>query len=327
MILAGIDIGTNATRLLIADIDETDQRTLHAARVITRLGQDLDRTGVLSPEARERTVRTLGEFAARMARFPVQAAAVVGTSALRRAANAAEFTGEVQERTGLRLSIISGAEEARLTLEGSRRALSGDPGTGNDPLGNAVVADIGGGSTELIVTREGEVRSYASLELGAVYLTERYLAADPPAAGEILSLRHHVSAALDAWEREQVRRHGTPLAETGVLTGTAGTVTTLASMDLRLDRYDPGRINGHRLSRRALNAMVDALGRASLQERRHTAGLERGREDIIFAGAVIAQELMARSGKGVMLVSDWGLREGIVFDLYRRNAVRPTKGL
>ena len=315
MILAGIDIGTNAIRLLVAEIGGTTFRTLHAARTITRLGEDLDRTGVLSPASQERALAVLSGFRGIIARFRPARTVAVGTSALRKAANTAGFVSSVKDRCGLDIEVISGEEEARFTLLGVRRALGrGGAGRG-DPLATSVVTDIGGGSTELIVTRAGTVEDAASYHLGAVYLTERCLRHDPPHPAELDLLRAQVRQDLDAWERERLRPRGMAAAETGVLAGTAGTVTTLAAMDLQLRAYDQDRINGHRLARRALDRIVEDLAQRSVSGRRGLPGLEQGREDIILAGAVICQELMERCKADEMLVSDWSLREGLLFDL------------
>jgi exopolyphosphatase/guanosine-5'-triphosphate,3'-diphosphate pyrophosphatase len=315
MMLAGIDIGTNATRLLIAETSNTTHRTVHAARAMTRLGQDLERTGTLSRDAQERTVRVLEEFVILIARHSVAHTAVVGTSSLRRAANAAAFVQEVRERTGLELSVISGSEEARLTLLGVRRALESGYA---DPLVHALVADIGGGSTELIVTKAGVVCSDRSLDLGAVYLSEQFLASDPPHRDEVRRLRSAIERELDAWEHEQIGSAGCDLRSISACVGTAGTITTLAAMAQELAPYVAERVNGYRLSRGTVAFIIERLCRTSLAERSTIPGLEAGREDIILAGAIIAFELMTRCGKDTMLVSDWGLREGIVFDLYRR---------
>lgn len=316
MILAGIDIGTNAIRLLVADVGDDHHRTLLASRTVARLGEDLDRTGRLSPAAQERALSVLCGFAERLAHLHPAGTAVVGTSALRRASNAPEFVAAVKTRCGFDLAVISGEEEARLTLIGVRRAL-GRGGAGTDDLSaSGVVTDIGGGSTELIVLRNGRVADVASYHLGAVYLTERCIVHDPPHAAELERIRSEVRTELDAWERERLLPLGIKAGDAGLLAGTAGTVTTLAAMDLRLTTYDQGRINGHRLNRASLDRIVDDLGRRSVTERRNLPGLERGREDIILAGAIIAQELMDRCRADAMLVSDWGLREGLLFDRY-----------
>ncbi len=319
MILVGIDIGTNAIRLLIADIGASSYRELASARIITRLGQDLDRTGLLSPEAQERSLSALLEFARTASSFPGALISAVGTSAVRNAKNRDEFAQTLRQRTGLELRVISGDEEARLTLLGVRRALSRAGREQADPLGSALVLDIGGGSTELISTRGGAAAHAQSLPLGAVYLTERHIRTDPPSFSGLDEVRAAVRQELDAWELAFVRSEGIPPKDLAALAGTAGTITTLAAMDLELRCYDPGRINGHVLARASLDRLVRYLSAATLEQRRRLPGLEPGREDIILAGAVICQEIMERCAKRDLLVSDWGLREGIVLDLYERS--------
>lgn len=316
MILAGIDIGTNAIRLLITETTETSHRTLYAARTITRLGQGLDRTGVLAPEAQQRSLEVLQAFRSSIERFSVQAYRVVGTSALRRAANAGDFLREVKARTGFDLEVISGLEEARLTLLGVRRALShGRAGT-EDPLDSSLVIDIGGGSTELIMTSSGAVLAETSLDLGAVYFTERFLRHDPPLREELDRLADTVRKAVMDWDAASLLPLGRRASSVQVLAGTAGTVTTLAAMAQKLTRYHPDLINGYRLSREALDSIIAFLAATPASGRRNVPGLERGREDIILAGAVIAREIMSLCRQDALLVSDWGLREGIVFALY-----------
>ncbi len=312
MILAGIDIGANAARLLIADITNNELRTVHAAREVTRLGRDLDRTGMLAPGPQDRTLEALLRFRAAIARYPVARTRAVGTSALRRAANAAEFVRRVRERTGLELSIISGIDEARLTLSGVRSGLAA-AGSG-DLLADALVADIGGGSTELILTRSGRIASEESLELGAVYLTERFLRSDPPLPQEIDGLRAAVAGELGRWEA-RLRAAGLELKAPETLAATAGTAATLAAMAQGLTRHDPDRINGYRLRDAALDSIIDLLGRTASADRLRLPGLDQGREDIILAGALITRALMERCRCREMLVSDRGLREGILFDL------------
>lgn len=325
MILAGIDIGTNTIRLLVTDTGDTTHRELHSGRTITRLGQELDRTGRLAPEAQERSLRALEEFSEVIGRHSVDRIAAVGTSALRNAANAAEFIAAARKRTGIEVAVITGDDEAKLALLGVRRALSQGKRDEDDPLASALVIDIGGGSTELITTAQGKAETMTSLPLGAVYLTERFARNDPPLREEIDSLRGVVSKELDAWEREAFHGRGVRPSSPATVAGTAGTITTLAAMDQALAAYDPARINGYILTRSSLDRLVGVLSVSSLEARRKIAGLEAGREDIILAGAVVAQEIMVRCGASEMLVSDWGLREGIVFDLYEKHRGAVTK--
>jgi exopolyphosphatase/guanosine-5'-triphosphate,3'-diphosphate pyrophosphatase len=320
MILAGIDIGTNTIRLLVAETSTATHRELYSGRTITRLGQDLDRTGLIAPEAKERSLKALEEFSAIIRRHSKIGTAVFGTSALRNASNTKEFIAEAKKRTGLDIEVISGEDEAKLTLLGVRRALSLVGRADTDPLASALVIDIGGGSTELMVTRQGGIASMESLPLGAVYLTERFLQNDPPTRDELDSLRRTITQELDALPAKNLH-----LASLNTCAGTAGTITTLAAMDQGIEAYDPERINGYVLQTAALDRMVDLLAASSLERRLKITGLDPGREDIILAGAIIAQEIMARCGARELLVSDWGLREGILFDLYEKLKNTPTK--
>ncbi len=296
MILAGIDIGTNTLRLLIADVDRHSLRILHSDRTITRLGGNLDRFGVLSAEARNRSLLALTAFSREIPRWRPAAVCAVGTSALRNAGNALQFIDQVREHTGLSIRVVSGEEEARLTLLGVTWSLRSAP---------AMVIDIGGGSTE-IVSAGGSAE--ISLPLGAVYLTDRFITSDPCSPDDLAHLRREVQTVLI--------RNKLPRPDADPLVGTAGTITTLASMDLGLNDYDPDRITGHVLTHESIERMILTLSGASLAERKAIPGLEAGREDIILAGAIIADEIMLHFGYERMTVSDWGLREGIVIDLY-----------
>jgi len=313
MILAGIDIGTNTLRLLVVETGPHAFQEIYTDRRITRLGQDLDRNGRLSPEAEERTLRALVDFSAQIRRYSAFRSAAIGTSALRNAANSAAFLHEVLMRTGLDVRIVSGAEEARLTLLGVARMLGQGGGRKNGAaLASAFVIDIGGGSTEIIATRPGMTPHIASLPLGAVYLTDRFIRNDPPLPEELVRLRQAIGSELDGFAETIQRRPDS------LFIGTAGTITTLAAIDQGLLSYDPARINHAVLTREFIDATVDRLSASTLDERRSIRGLERGREDIILAGAMVAQEIMRRFGYASMLVIDWGLREGIVLDLYEQ---------
>jgi len=310
MILAGIDIGTNTLRLLIAELGPALYREIGSDRRITRLGQDLDRAGVLSREARERSIETLADFSATVKKHAVRQVDAAGTSALRKASNSREFITEVKQRTGLDIRVIPGEEEARLTLLGVSQALRNTSPGEKSPLSSALVLDIGGGSTEVIITHPGGEPIATSLPLGAVYLTERFIHHDPPSGEELERLRRSVREALE--QQSALLRPGPAC----VFAGTAGTITTLAAMDQKLSVYDPDRINRSMLTRSAIEGMVRTLSESTLKERRDIPGLEHGREDIILAGAIVTREIMERFGFATILVSDWGLREGIVFDLY-----------
>jgi len=311
MILAGIDIGTNTLRLLVAEIGPATFQELCSERRITRLGQDLDRTGMLSREARQRSILALIDFRDNIGRHDVLHTAAIGTSALRKASNTLEFVDDVKKRTGFNIRVITGEEEARLTLLGVSRMLKGvGSATSEDRLRSSLVIDIGGGSTEIIMTRTGAEPEMLSLALGAVYLTERFIVHDPPSCEELELLRRVVRTELSMHDKV-LRRD-----PAGVIIGTAGTVTTLAAMVQELTEYDPEKINRFILTREAIAGIVSVLSRSMLKERKNIPGLEPGREDIILAGAIVAQEIMEQYGHTMMVASDWGLREGIIIDLY-----------
>lgn len=305
MILAGIDIGTNTLRLLIAETDCKKLREIYSDRRITRLGRDMQINGRISPEAEARSMDALAHFAEEIKRHGVAEVAAVGTSALRMALNAAVFLDRVKKRTGIEIKVIDGEDEALLTLKGVAAALGGC-------LGSKMVIDIGGGSTEIILTGNSAAFRTYSLQLGAVYLTERYLRHDPPLHDELNDVRVTVRNSLSVIDSML------SLDRPAGLIGTAGTITTFAAMDQGLEHYDPAKINNYILTRDALDRMVLQLASMPVSERRGIRGLEPGREDIILTGGVIAQEIVHRYGYESIIVSDWGLREGIVLDLCER---------
>ncbi len=314
MILAGIDIGTNSFRLLIVEAGAGTFREIHSERAVPRLGQRLVRGGALSREAWDRSLVALRTFAEAIRVHGVQAVSAVGTSALRDAADARAFTDRVRQETGISIVVVSGQEEARLTARGVLYALSASGRAVPDPDAASLLIDIGGGSAELIALRTGDVPETASLPLGAVGLTERFLHSDPVTGEELARLQRTI--------REELTRSPVPITPATALIGTAGAITTLAAMDQRMAVYDPSAITGSVLQRTAIDRMVEDLRMRTVQERRSLPGLETGREDIILAGAVVVQEIMALADVPSLVVSDGGVREGIVLDLAERTADR-----
>ncbi len=247
-------------------------------------------SGMLTSEAQDRALKALADFAEQIRRHAALQTAAIGTSALRNASNSSAFIHAVKKKTGIDITVISGEEEARLTLLGVAHALTGDERQKKiNPLTSSLVIDIGGGSTEIIATRLGETPVIVSLPLGAVYLTERCIKHDPPIAEEVGLLRRMV--------REKLDRYSAMIQPdlAGMLVGTAGTITTLAAIDQGLEAYDPARINRSALTSDSIDKIIDTLSMSSLAERRTIRGLEPGREDIILAGAVILQEIMRGS--------------------------------
>ncbi|HSQ77792.1 MAG TPA: hypothetical protein VLN91_02770, partial [Nitrospirota bacterium] len=251
------------------------------------------------------------DFSARIHQCAPRHVETVGTSALRKASNSPEFIAEVKRRTGLDIRVIPGEAEARLTLLGVSRALRDAQSGKKDFFSSALIIDIGGGSTEVIITHPGVDPVVVSLPLGAVYLTERFIHHDPPSGEELALLRRSVREELEV----HAQLHPRP---SYVFVGTAGTITTLAAMYQGLAEYDSARINRTVLTREFIDDIVLKLGALTIEQRRAIRGLDPGREDIILAGAIVTQEIMEHFHYVSMLVSDWGLREGIVFDLYEK---------
>lgn len=303
VVLCAIDIGTNALRLLVAEVSEKKGlRPLYQERRVTRLGAGLDRSGKLSPAAMERTLQVLEDFGRKARQSQAGKVVAVATSAVREAENGPEFLARVQAATGLQVEVISGEEEARRTLLGVMFDLSPRP-----PF--ALVVDIGGGSTEFIYAEEGLPQVLLSTSLGVVRLAERHRLSDPPSLPELASLQRAIEAGIQK-VREAIPSRG-PL----VLIGTAGTATTLAGMDLGLERYDPSRIHLHSLTRERVREIFARLAGQTLEERRQIPFLERGREDIIVPGTALLLSAMEGFGLDRVIVSEAGLKEGLLLHL------------
>jgi len=292
--LASFDIGTNTLLMLICD----GVRRVEDHADIVRLGEGLDKTGRLSEAAMARAEATLARLVERAASLGVTRARAVGTEALRKAANGAEFVARADRllgKIGGKLEIIDGEREARLSflaVSASFPALRG-PRT---------VVDIGGGSTEVLVG-DATVDAALSVPIGSVRLTERLLHHDPPTADERRALRAAVDEALAQTPRPA-----------GELVGIAGTVTTLAAMSLGMTDYDGERVHGSRITRDWLVAAVEKLGETAVADRKRTPGLDPRRADVIYAGAVILLAMVERAGVESVLVSDRGIRWGLVYE-------------
>ncbi len=302
-IFAGIDIGTLTCRLLIAELTSSGTlRELHSDRRILRLGQGVDRDRILRGDAMERVAETLGEWRMVMDRYELAAFTAVATSAVRDAENRGEFVRLVRERTGLQVEIISGEEEAHRTVLGIR---SGLPSGVSDVL----ALDIGGGSTEFILDLPNQATMMRSVDIGVVRLCERVLHHDPPTSEEIRQARE--------WVRNETVAAVADLALPVGLTfvGTAGTITALAAMAQQLPSYEPARIHNYCLARTVVQDLESTLLVRTKAERAGLPGLERNREDVIAAGAIILRTVMETVGIPSLLVSDLGLREGVLINL------------
>jgi exopolyphosphatase/guanosine-5'-triphosphate,3'-diphosphate pyrophosphatase len=306
MVLAGIDIGTLTCRLLVADVRPGQPPTeIHSERRVLRLGEGLDGSQRLSDEAMTRVVDTLRAWRQTIDSSRVEATVVAATSAVREAANRDVFLGRVAQDTGWTIEVLSGEEEARRTLLGLRSGLP--PG-----ISTMLGLDIGGGSTEFILDVPGRDPTVCSVEIGVVRLIERLLLHDPPTADEVARTRETVREAA-----------GEARAKLGALTGatlvgTAGSITTLAAMAQKLPAYVGSRIHNYPLGLSTIRGLeADLLSRPKAG-RAGMPGLEPGREDVIVAGTLILRGVMEALGFETCLVSDLGLREGIVLDLAAR---------
>lgn len=305
-ILAGIDVGTLTCRLLIAEVSPSGElREIRSDRRILRLGQGVDRDRCLRSDAMRRVVATLKEWHQVMDEFPVESSSIVATSAVRDATNREDFLDMVERETQFRIEIISGEEEARRTMLGIRSGLP--PG-----VTNLLALDIGGGSTEFILDWPGQPTTARSIDIGVVRLSERLLHHDPPAAEEVQQAREWVRNETAAAVADM------PLPTGLTFVGTAGTITSLAAMAQLLPAYEPARIHNYILNLETVKGLEAQLLSRSKAQREGMPGLERGREEVIAAGVIILRTVMEILGKSECLVSDLGLREGVLIDLAMR---------
>lgn len=306
MVLAGVDIGTLTCRLLIARASESGRLTeLHSDRRIVRLGEGVDHSRRLRPEAMDRVISTLLEWRKVIATYQVDGQIAVATSAVRDAQNRDEFLGRVKREVGFEVELISGEEEARRTMLGIRSGLP-------DGISSILGLDIGGGSTEFILDRPGSGSIVRSIDIGVVRLTERMLLHDPPTERELQAAGEAIRN-----ETEQVRELLGNLSG-ATFVGTAGTITTLAAMAQQLPVYEPARIHNYGLKLATVQKLEQALLSRTKAQRRGMPGLEVGREDVIVAGVLILRTVMETLSYSDCLVSDLGLREGALIDLARR---------
>jgi exopolyphosphatase/guanosine-5'-triphosphate,3'-diphosphate pyrophosphatase len=324
--VAAIDCGTNSIRLLIADITPkadnpervpgaTDPARQAAPLAdvrremrIVRLGEGVDRTGRLSEAALDRTMTALREYAGMIAEAGPMAVRMVATSATRDAANAREFTDRVRDILGIEPEVISGEEEAWLSFTGATRELAGT-GLAADCAPPYLVTDIGGGSTEFILGGPGGIEGERSVNIGCVRLTERHLHSDPPAQEEVLAAIVDIEAALD-----QVA-DAIEVAKARTLTGLAGSVTTVGAIALGLDAYDSARIHHARIPAERVNEIAVDLLAMTHADRAAIAVMHPGRVDVIGAGALILDRIMARFGFAEVLVSEHDILDGIAWSL------------
>ena len=324
--VAAIDCGTNSLRLLVADVDPGAGRLTDVDRrmEIVRLGQGVDSTGRLSPEALDRTLRALAGYARIIGDLSADAVRMVATSATRDAANAADFVRGVTGVLGLEPEVLSGEEEAYLSFTGATAEFTGPEFTGPGASGRVaapcLVVDIGGGSTEFVL---GDVQatgarlettgiSAVSVDIGCVRLTERHLHSDPPSASQIAAAAADIDAALDTVAA------AIPVTAARTLVGLAGSVTTVAGLALGLPAYDSARIHHARVSAAEVAEQTRSLLRQTRQQRAGLAVMHPGRVDVIGGGALVLDRVIRRFGFSEVLVSEHDILDGIAWSLAGR---------
>jgi exopolyphosphatase / guanosine-5'-triphosphate,3'-diphosphate pyrophosphatase len=330
--VAAIDCGTNSLRLLIADLDlaRRDLTDVERRMEIVRLGQGVDRTGMLAPAALERTFRVLREYAADISAAGAKTIRMVATSATRDASNADEFSRGVRDILGISPEVITGGEEARLSFAGATAELAGPGPLGADarqrPQPPYLVVDIGGGSTEFVLGGGepeagpgvglgletgvgGDHLSAISVDIGCVRLTERHLHSDPPSSAEIDAAVSDIDAGLERVE------HAIPVRSARTLVGLAGSVTTITAIALGLQVYDPARTHHARVPIDAVHQVTWRLLSDSHEQRAAIGSLHPGRVDVIGAGALVLDRVMSRFGLAELVTSEHDILDGIAWSV------------
>jgi exopolyphosphatase/guanosine-5'-triphosphate,3'-diphosphate pyrophosphatase len=301
---AVVDIGTNSTRLFLAEVEDGRVGNVLERRTeVTRLGAGVDADGRLSDNGMERVFAVLDEYARLIERHGADRAVAVMTSAVRDAANGEEFASTVGERWGLEPHVLSGEEEARLTFLGATSE--------RDPSDRTptVVIDIGGGSTELVIGTGHEMSFHVSNQAGVVRQTERHIGSDPPVADELEALARDVREVLRSGVPESRRRSVTHAI------AVAGTATSMASIAQELEPYDPDKVEGYVVSRSECQEILERLAGVTLEERRQVRGLHPDRAPTIVAGAVILLETLALFGLDQFEVSEHDILRGTAIGL------------
>lgn len=309
--VAAVDCGTNSIRLLVADLDAATGELVELDRrmIVVRLGQGVDKTGRLAPEALERTFEACREYAAVIKELGAERVRFVATSASRDAENRDEFVRGVLDILGVEPEVISGDQEAEFSFTGATGELTGR----TDLERPFLVVDIGGGSTEFVVGAE-HVLAARSVDVGCVRMTERHLTVDgvvtdPPTAEQVAAIRADIEAALD------LAAETVPLAEARTLVGLAGSVTTVAAIALGLEAYDSARIHHSRIPYETVREVSERMLTLTHAERAAIPVMHPGRVDVIGAGALVLLAIMERIGAREVVVSEHDILDGIAWSI------------
>lgn len=310
MLAAAIDVGSNTLRLLIGDVRDNGLTRVHADRAVTRLAEGIRSSGTLRQENMRRSVAVLEDFSRSVAEHGVTRVKAVGTSALRDASNSREFRDMVLEKTGIGIEIISGTREAELTVRG---ILSGET-EGDAP---SLIVDIGGGSTEWILSRNASSPVCGSLPVGVVNLSEGFIRTDPPSSGDMAAVNREIDAHFKSLKKE-IADQAVPVQD---FVGTGGTITTLAAIDLGLEEYDPDKVDMHTIPLQRLLRLKDMLVSLPVERRRDIRGLDPERADLIIPGILLTISLMEFFSFPMLTVSDHGLLEGLIREMDDENSL------
>jgi exopolyphosphatase/guanosine-5'-triphosphate,3'-diphosphate pyrophosphatase len=291
--VAAVDLGTNSTRLLVADVDGRELDEVTRRLTITRLGEGVDERRKLLPVPIARVRNCLADYRQELEALAAERTLCIATSSVRDADNGEAFLGEIEWSYGFTTRLLSGQDEAVMMIRGVT--------AGRPALDGALVVDIGGGSTELVLTSDGAVASATSLDVGCVRITERFLGSDPPSQPELAAAGAYVRSLL-------------PPLDAAHAIGVAGTITTLATLDLGDDAYDPDRTHGHRIPLPSVEEQLERLASMTLDERLRVPGIEPGRAPVIVAGVVILREVMRAYALDEIEVSERDVLHGAAFE-------------
>ncbi|MCL2823313.1 MAG: Ppx/GppA family phosphatase [Polyangiaceae bacterium] len=299
MKIATIDIGTNSTLLLIANSQDNNLSPIHETSTVTRLGQGVDKTQQIHPDAITRNINCLKDFAARIKQHNATLIDVVSTSAARDASGIREFLDAAEQVLGKKPRVISGIQEATLSFWGALYGLNIN--------GPVAIFDLGGGSTEIVYgtignTPKPTINHAKSIDIGCVRLTERHILKDPPSSNELLELQNAIDNALSKLDTP-------PDDHTWI--GIGGSVTTLVAIKKGITAFDPALIHGQELSGQDVASIVEKLQGLTIDERNRVPGMEPLRSDVIIAGGCIVRSLLTWTGKGKSLVSSRGVQWGL----------------
>ena len=289
-----IDVGTNSTRLLVADVEDGRVSVLERRSTVTRLGRGVDLSGHLAGEAIEDVCEAIGNYVDILEELGAETVDAIATSAVRDADNGSAFIAELRERFALSARVLDGEEEARSTYRGATFEAP--------PTQPTLVVDIGGGSTELVVGQDGEISFHDSLQVGVVRHTERHISSDPPTASELEGLAADVRGSIESSVPPGV------VAKSGI--AVAGTPTSLAAIEQELEPYDPRKVHGHRLHLPQIQRMLSRLASLPLAQRVEIPGMHRDRAPTIVAGVVILVEAMRAFGLEQIEVSEHDILYG-----------------